>query len=414
MRRGSRGDYLFRQGRLWDVLRNAERSFAQEITGMDAPYILNVREEDLTQHLVDKYTLEAPEVSGDPEIVSDDEVDIDVSGDPNRVFSARYERFEVKGRRIEIAVPMIGKVDLCKFQPSTHGMLPPSGSVQEHEIRLVFEVTHQDPARLKGEIEGAVKTIRDHCGWIADDLGPYNAGLASAIQSQIKARKEKLSADAGMVAGLGFKMRNIAEKPATIAVPVRRVIRPEPSKSASGRPRALDPTLSVEDYEHILTVMTDMSLVFERNPSTFSKMDEENLRDMFLVSLNGHYEGMATGETFNRQGKTDILIRHQGQNIFICECKVWSGEVELLKAMDQLLSYTTWRDTKTAIVLMNRDRQMSTVLGKVDAIIRKHGSFRKAVDKPRDTEFRYVLAHPDDEEREVRLAVLCFDVPRVA
>ena len=37
-------------------------------------------------------------------------------------------------------------------------------------------------------------------------------------------------------------------------------------------------------------------------------MDEEALRSHFLVQLNGHYEGQATGETFNYEGKTDILI----------------------------------------------------------------------------------------------------------
>jgi hypothetical protein len=38
-------------------------------------------------------------------------------------------------------------------------------------------------------------------------------------------------------------------------------------------------------------------------------MREEDLRQHFLVQLNGQYEGQATGETFNFQGKTDILIR---------------------------------------------------------------------------------------------------------
>jgi hypothetical protein len=40
---------------------------------------------------------------------------------------------------------------------------------------------------------------------------------------------------------------------------------------------------------------------------------EEDLRQHFLAQLNGHFEGSATGETFNYEGKTDILIRERGR-----------------------------------------------------------------------------------------------------
>jgi hypothetical protein len=103
--------------------------------------------------------------------------------------------------------------------------------------------------------------------------------------------------------------------------------------SASSAPFAPEPTLSPSDYEHILSVMTNMALVMERSPSAFSAMSEEALRWHFLVQLNGHYEGQATGETFNYEGKTDILVRVNGRTVvstFVCEV---SGEgLELPKA----------------------------------------------------------------------------------
>jgi hypothetical protein len=52
-----------------------------------------------------------------------------------------------------------------------------------------------------------------------------------------------------------------------------------------------------------------MTHVMEQSPHAFVKMGEEDLRTHFLVQLNGVYEGQATGETFNFEGKTDILIR---------------------------------------------------------------------------------------------------------
>ena len=117
----------------------------------------------------------------------------------------------------------------------------------------------------------------------------------------------------------------------------------------------------MDDYEYILSVLSNMVIVMERSPRAFRDMSEEDLRTHFLVPLNGHYEGQATGETFNYEGKTDILIRVDGRNIFIAECKFWTGPKGLTKALDQLLGYTSWRDTKAALLIFNRGRNMSTV-----------------------------------------------------
>lgn len=61
--------------------------------------------------------------------------------------------------------------------------------------------------------------------------------------------------------------------------------------------------------------------------------------------------GSATGETFNKKGKTDILLRHAGNNAFVGECKFWKGEKSFLSTIDQLLGYLTWRDSKTAVIM---------------------------------------------------------------
>lgn len=62
-------------------------------------------------------------------------------------------------------------------------------------------------------------------------------------------------------------------------------------------------------------------------------------------------QGKATGETFNRAGKTDILLREGDRNVFIAECKFWKGPKAFGEAIDQRLGYTMWRDSKTAILV---------------------------------------------------------------
>ena len=51
-------------------------------------------------------------------------------------------------------------------------------------------------------------------------------------------------------------------------------------------------------YEHILSVISSMVDVIERSPRAFKDMHEPDLRQHFLVQLNGQYGGYATGETF--------------------------------------------------------------------------------------------------------------------
>lgn len=140
-------------------------------------------------------------------------------------------------------------------------------------------------------------------------------------------------------------------------------------------------------------------------------MKEEDLRQHFLVQLNGQYEGQATGETFNLSGKTDILIRAEDKNIFIAECKFWEGPESLVKAIDQLLGYSSWRDTRTALLIFNRDRQLSTVLAKIPEVVKQHPNFRRKVEYKSETGFRFVLHHRDDVARELILTILVFEVP---
>jgi hypothetical protein len=140
-------------------------------------------------------------------------------------------------------------------------------------------------------------------------------------------------------------------------------------------------------------------------------MEEENLRDQFLVPLNSHYEGQATGETFNSAGKTDILIRDGDRCVFIAECKIWRGQKSLSDAIDQLLGYATWRDTKTAILIFNRNKNLGEVLDKIPGILRSHSNSKRELPYQSETGFRYVLAHKDDPNREITLTVLVFDVP---
>ena len=253
-------------------------------------------------------------------------------------------------------------------------------------------------------IEGNLNNLRD-C------VEPYNAKIRAYALKELEARKEKLLQDQNLVAELGYNLRPRTGNSSTYAAPqVRRKLKPS-LPPQSNKPFRPEPALPTDDYEHILNVLENMTFVMERSPSAFVQIDEEGLRTHFLVQLNGHYEGQATGETFNSQGKTDILLRVEGKNIFIAECKFWGGPKKLTETVNQLLSYSCWRDTKVALMIFNRRKSLTKVLEAISPTIEKHPNFKRLIPIDGETRFRFVLGHSDDHAREMIISVLVFDVP---
>ena len=150
----------------------------------------------------------------------------------------------------------------------------------------------------------------------------------------------------------------------------------------------------------------------KRSRSTFVQMKEEQIRDLILVNLNGHYEGDATGETFNAQGKTDILIRADDRNVFIAECKFWAGPKSLLAAIDQILGYLTWRDTKAALLLFCKNIDFTNTLSSIATAVPEHPNFKRELKTISDTHVRYLFRQKDDPVRDLYLAVQAFYIPK--
>ncbi len=110
-------------------------------------------------------------------------------------------------------------------------------------------------------------------------------------------------------------------------------------------------------------------------PAVFAPLGEEDIRAFFLAYLNARYQGTATGETFNAAGKTDIIVQVGGRTVFIAECKIWKGGDAFVEALNQLLSYLTWRDTKTALVIFNRNKNLSAVLMQIPGLVTTHPAY---------------------------------------
>ncbi|MGW5388369.1 hypothetical protein [Nocardia sp. NPDC003963] len=153
-----------------------------------------------------------------------------------------------------------------------------------------------------------------------------------------------------------------------------------------------------------------MTRAMERTP-TAARLGEEEIRDLILFVLNANYEGNVHGEVFSGKGKTDLLLTWESNNAFVGECKIRRGPEKFGEAIDQLLGYVTWRDTKAALVLFVKKGSPTAIFGAAHAQITTHASYVSS--KPPEGEPRrdYLLRTPSDPSRRIDLASVIVVVP---
>jgi hypothetical protein len=264
----------------------------------------------------------------------------------------------------------------------------------------------------KKTVDDIVAQIRNYLPDVTRALTSFNERFAQFARLALEKRRDELRANQKAneaLAQLGVPIRKRTDEIAkTFAPPNRKQIPiPDSPKSAD-----ITPVLEMKAYEDILGTITAMAHGIERSPQTFAGMDEEDIRIVLLIGLNAVYEGKATGETFNGVGRTDILIRVADRNVFIAECLVWDGEVKFAKKLnDQLLNYAVWRDTKTALIVFNRSKNLTSVIKTIDGLLSKHAQFVRKIESHDATVLKYAFRRLDDLDRHFYLTCLAFNVP---
>lgn len=403
---------LFVTHELNSSLQSAIQEMQQEVKALDESRLLNTVPYDLKRYLVEKYGVTPITLLRDQWYADHQDAPVDVRHDRMRWIDDRSRPAIVPGERIEVRIPFEGESELFYAKANTFNMNPPRAVIEKNELVLRYESPSDQPQDVRPLVDRALADIEQHLGWQRGMIDAHNASLPNAAEQAIQQRRERLLTQSQRAATLGIPIRRRDDAPKTYAVPtVRKKVAPS-LPPASAAQLAPEPAWAMEQYEQALKIMQDMTLVMERSPGAFKTMDEEALRPHFLVQLNGQFEGKATGETFNMAGKTDILLREGERNVFIAECKFWKGPKGFGDAIDQLLGYATWRDSKTAILVFNRGTDTSTVLAGIDATVNAHTNLKRALNWPHDSGFRYVLHVNGDKNRELILTVLVFHVPK--
>lgn len=378
-----------------------------EVDSLGEDYLLNVAEDDLVAALATKFQWDAP-VLGEPQLASHRETKRERSysdyGQP-RSYTMRLTE-------IIVHIPYEGDKEFFRIRPPSRHWNTPCANIRSDCLELVIETEKADGEEIRQSIEKFGADVRYHLDQLATAARQHNESLPMLVKSEVQTRKERILTRRGLVASIGLPLRYRDDSSKTYAIPT---VRKKPDlrlPPASHQPFAPEPALAEAEYDNILAIMRSMVRVMEASPHAFANMKEEDLRQHFLVQLNGQYQGRATGETFNYEGKTDILIREGERNVFVGECKFWKGPDSLTKTIDQVLGYLHWRDTKAAIAVFNRNKDFTNVLDQIQSTAQAHPQFKRFVRQLSETEWRFIFANRDDPNREIYLTIVAFDIPR--
>jgi hypothetical protein len=398
-------------GVMWHQVEETQKArLREEISLYPAEKLLNTSVEDLSSYFYEKFKLEVPVLDRSRAEADSREVQMNPRH-PRSEFYGDYGPQHVTGTEFTLDIPYEGEKVFFSIRPSTSSLSPPQAAVGDTVLTIRLRTHQFDSAEMKREVDRTVEGIESALTTLRNDAAPFNSELQGNARALIEARRDKLLQTRAGAASMGFKMRERSGPNTYPAPEVRRKIAPTPPK-ASSAPYTPEPVLELTHYNHILDVLDNMALVMERSPRDFKTLNEEALRTHFVMQLNGHYEGAATGETFNYEGKTDILVRVDGKNIFIGECKFWAGAKVFAETLDQILGYSSWRDTKVAVLIFNRNKDFTKVLELIQQEAKAHSHFKKELGNRSETSFQYLFAHKDDRNREMIITVMVFDVPK--
>lgn len=375
-------------------------------------YILNVNENEYKKYLIDKYTVDIPILDFENVTVSKYERNIPAEQFPMG-YNVRSGNSYPKPI-IVFHIPVSGNCDLLTYRPDQYLMWNQKMYLEGDTLNFEIISFNDDSEEIKRNANHIIENLKKMYSFFVNQITKYNIGLEQQIQNQIQGRKKKLLDQNKLLESLNVPIKKQEDLASTYAIPtpqIRKSVYAKPPASAT--PYSPEPTIDLSTYTDILQTIHDVGKVIERFPSIYQGKDEESLRDYILMYLEPRYEGSATGETFNKTGKTDILIRHENSNVFIAECLFWQGSKHYLGKISQLLKYLTWRDSKSAVIVFVGNKDISSVLKSIEENTPSHPNYLGIINKKEESWINYRFHIDGDPSREVKCAVLLFHLPRI-
>lgn len=329
---------------------------------------------------------------------------------PSGLYESEF--FYQDGVEIICTFPYSGDDIIFSCRSSTFGC---SGNPELELFDGYFTISKQIPLaetkkedskqKLEDSIINTLNDIKKHVGWCNSDVNKYNDSLKSYAKKKLVKRKEKVSDfyNAAKIFEIPIKPNN---KKIIESIRIERKIVPIKKNETN---KEKEYSISDDVFNDIIDILKHQCTTFERTPEVYTKLQEEQLRDILLANLNSIFKGQANGECFRKNGKTDISIEYENRAAFVAECKIWSGKKILKEALFQLQSYTTWRDIKDCLIIFSRNKDFFKVLDEIKNNMSCEENFVSYNEIEKNV-FEMKVRSKNNEGQIIKMAIMVFDI----
>lgn len=306
--------------------------------------------------------------------------------------------------------PYTGEADLFKCKASTFSLSGyPDITVDKTTVSIRLERTTSEMKQsnskenLLKNLENDFNRIRNGISYANNDVSAFNNSLKGQSINWLKEKKNNVETFFSVATMLEVPIEK--KEYAETHIPLKRNITPITKHYESSNYYGI----SDKDYKDILSSIKHTASTYERTPASYKSLHEEDLRNTLLAALNATYKGDATGETFRNNGKTDICIERENRAAFVAECKMWTGQKEVAKAIEQLDSYLTWRDCKTALIYFVRRKDFMKTLEAAEASLKSFEGMKNVTPMDKN-EFECLFLSIANPGQQIRMRVMLFNL----
>jgi hypothetical protein len=392
-----------------EYFRNLSDSIRNEIKGESKEKILKIDESEYKNYLKEKYRLEPIEIDKENKVINKPTKQSEPRTNRlGRTFNYEYYDFKV-------TYPFSGTPSLFKVAPSRRTLASSRVEINytNHSVSIRVKIDSKDSDEFKKTEQRIYHSAFVNIKNVNTEVDKWNRKLTGLVDRFFDSIKKEYLEENKFFEEINVNTDN--ETDFIFSAPeIKKKIIPKPEVKEDKRFTS-EPTISEEMYSDILSVINAAGKKMERKPSLYKNKDEEELRDQILFLLETRYEGTtATGETFNKKGKTDIILKYSkdGSNLFVAECKFWAGEKELKGAISQLFDrYLTWRDSKAALIVFVQNKSFTNVLNQIKKIVSDHEYFLEDTGQNGKSTYSFLMHLPEDSDKKVFLEVILFHFP---
>lgn len=387
----------------------------KEISTLTAEKMDKTDKEAWVDYFVSRYEIAPIEIHPETMNIDLQEKEIAVYNQWHMLTGRAHEYVMRPGFRATCVVEYAGDYELFGLTPSTFSLsvtydvdrLDKPNKNGIGFLHFSYEM-RQDAATgdaIRSHFDEKIRDFMECASRINTDVKKFNMNLRSSVESEIDKRIGQLDNFASLRQSLNLPLKRVKDAPMAkpIVLPKKKIKFSEPTPSNKEQPYSI----SDADYQNITNIIDSCCSMMEAAPKSYIGFEEEQLRDHILSVLNTHYVNVS-GETFRNNGKTDIYIPCSGDHAaYIAECKCWHGPKAFLKAIDQLFSYTTWRDTKVSVIVFNKKvKGFERVLSAIDETLNGNSV---STTRPKHSQWTCKVQNERDE-RVVHVTVQVFNL----